>query len=106
MERRDFIVKSGTILTATAFLGILGNSNNLFGVTKNFEGLGIKINEVNLISILNDKGANIEKTYFNEYYHKNLSIKVECPYCKKLVAKQTLGRHISTVQKCIKSRNI
>ena len=45
-------------------------------------------------------------TYFNEYYHKNLSIKVECPYCKKLVAKQTLGRHISTVQKCIKSRNI
>lgn len=53
---------------------IESNSNNLFGVTKNFEGLGIKINEVNLISILNDKGANIEKTYFNEYY-KNLDYK-------------------------------
>ena len=47
----------------------------------------------------------ISPTYFNEYYHEKLSIKVECPYCKKLVVKQTLGRHISTVQKCLKIQN-
>jgi hypothetical protein len=53
---------------------IESNSNNIFGVTKNFEGLGIKINEINLISILNEKKSTIEKTYFNEYY-KNLDYK-------------------------------
>jgi hypothetical protein len=35
MERRDFILKSGTILTAAAFFGMFGNSNNLFGATTN-----------------------------------------------------------------------
>jgi hypothetical protein len=42
MERRDFIVKSGTILTATAFLGILGNSNNLFGAIANKDSIDYK----------------------------------------------------------------
>jgi hypothetical protein len=42
MERRDFIVKSGTILTATAFLGILGNSNNLFGALTNKDSIDYK----------------------------------------------------------------
>jgi len=35
MERRDFIVKSGTILTATALLEMLGISRNLFGAIIN-----------------------------------------------------------------------
>ncbi len=35
MERRDFILKSGTVLTAAAFFGMFGNSNNLFGATTN-----------------------------------------------------------------------
>ena len=47
----------------------------------------------------------LSETYYNEYYHEKLSIKVECPYCKKLVVKQTLGRHINTVQKCLKIQN-
>ena len=42
------------------------------------------------------------ETYFNDYYHEKLSIKVECPHCQKLVVKQTLGRHITTVKKCFK----
>ena len=47
----------------------------------------------------------ISPTYYNEYYHEKLSIKVQCPYCKKSVVKQTLNRHISTVQKCLKIQN-
>ena len=47
----------------------------------------------------------ISPTYFSEYYHEKLSIKVECPHCKKLVVNQTLGRHISTVQKCLRIQN-
>jgi hypothetical protein len=35
MKRRDFIVKSGTVLTAATFFGNFGNSNNLFGATAN-----------------------------------------------------------------------
>jgi len=38
MERRDFIVKSGTVLTAATFLRMFVDSNNLFGAVK-------KINE-------------------------------------------------------------
>ena len=35
MERRDFIVKSGTVLTAAAFFGMFGNSNSAFGAITN-----------------------------------------------------------------------
>ena len=50
----------------------------------------------------------ISPTYYNDYYREKMSIKVQCPYCEKLVVKQTLGRHINTVQKCliIQNKNI
>lgn len=35
MERRDFIVRSGTMLPAATFLTMFGNSNNLFGADHN-----------------------------------------------------------------------
>ena len=42
MERRDFIVKSGTILTAVTFLGMLGDSNNLIGAITNKNSIDYK----------------------------------------------------------------
>jgi hypothetical protein len=35
MERRDFVVKSGTVLTAAAFFGMFGNSMCVFGAIRN-----------------------------------------------------------------------
>ena len=50
----------------------------------------------------------LDETYFNNYYHEKLGVKVECPYCKKFVVKPTLDRHIRTVRKCliIQNKNI
>ena len=43
------------------------------------------------------------KKYRLDYYHKYKTYKVECEYCKSVVAKDTMRRHIKT-NKCNRLR--
>ena len=57
----------------------------------------------------NDDGTYDKKplteTYFNDYYHKKLGIKVVCEFCGSTVNKQKLKCEHQLSKKCLKFQN-
>ena len=57
----------------------------------------------------NDDGTYDKKplteTYFNDYYHKKLGIKVVCEFCGSTVNKQKLQCQHQLSKKCLKFQN-
>lgn len=40
----------------------------------------------------------LDKNYFNDYYHKNLAVKIICENCGELVSKNKLKSHNETIK--------
>ena len=47
----------------------------------------------------------LSETYFNDYYHKKLGIKVVCEFCGSTVNKQKLKCEHQLSKKCLKFQN-
>ena len=47
----------------------------------------------------------LSETYYKDYYHEKLAIKVQCPFCGSTVNKQKLKSEHQQSKKCLKFQN-